>query len=45
MGKEETTQVSRVRTHMFALNANLNTLDVRLYIPTNKYKYSLYEHM
>ena len=36
-GEEETTQVSHVRTH---LNTSLNTLDIRLYIPTNKSEYA-----
>ena len=44
-GKEETTQASHVLTHMLGMNTSLNTLDVRLYISTNKYKYSLCEHM
>ena len=43
MGVDETTQVSRVRTHVLAMKASLNTLDIRLFIATSTSKYALYE--
>ena len=35
MGQDETTQVSRVHTHVLGLNASLDTSDIRVYIPTS----------
>ena len=43
MGQDEATQVSRVRTHVLGLNVSLNTSDIRVYIPTYKFEFSLYE--
>ena len=44
MGQDETAQVVRVRTHMLSLNATHYTSDMRIYIPTNKSKLSLFGH-
>ena len=44
IGQEETMQVTRVHTHVLGLNPSFNTLDITIYIPTNKSEYSLYEH-
>ena len=44
MGQNKTTQVSRVRTHVLAMNASLDTSDIQSYISTNKSEYAIYEH-
>ena len=40
MGQDKAKQVSRVRTHVLAMNASLNTLDIQTYIHTNKSEYT-----
>ena len=40
MGQEQALQVSRVHMHVLIF-ASLNTLDITVYIPTNKSEYSL----
>ena len=46
MGHDETKQVSRVRMHVLAMDASVNTSDIRIYmyIPTSKSEYTLREH-
>ena len=44
MGQDETTQASRVCTHVPGLNPSHNTMDNTIYIPTNTSKHGLYEH-
>ena len=41
MGQEETTQESRVRKHVLAMNTSLITSETTIYIPMNKSEYSL----